>query len=39
VRVHAMDAEAVHRAMPAVLRDPTSSSAPAPPRRPADPSP
>ena len=39
VRVHAMDAEAAQRAMPAVPRDPTSSSAPAPPHRPADPSP
>ena len=39
VRVHAIDAEAAQRAMPAVLRDPTSSSAPAPPHRPADPSP
>jgi hypothetical protein len=39
VRVHAMDAEAAQRAMPAVQRDPTSSSAPAPPHRPADPSP
>jgi hypothetical protein len=39
VRVHAMDAEASQRAMPGVPRDPTSSSAPAPPHRPADPSP
>jgi hypothetical protein len=38
VRVHAMDAEAAHRAMPAVSRDPTSSSAPALPPPPADPS-
>ena len=39
VRVHAMDAEAAQHAMPAVQRDPTSSSAPAPPHPPADPSP
>jgi hypothetical protein len=39
VRVHAMDAEAAQRPMPAVPRDPTSSSAPAPPHQPADPSP
>ena len=39
VRVHTMDAEAAQRAMPAVPRDPTSSSAPAPLRQPADPSP
>jgi hypothetical protein len=39
VRVHAMDAAAAQRAMPAVPRDPTSSSALAPPHRPADPSP
>ena len=39
VRVHAIDAEAAQRATPTVPRDPTSSSAPAPPHRPADPSP
>jgi hypothetical protein len=39
VRVHVMDAEAAQRAMPGVPRDPTSSSAPAPLHRPADPSP
>ena len=39
VRVHTMDAEAAQRAMPAVPKDPTSSNAPAPPHRPADPSP
>ena len=39
VRVHTMDAEAAQRPMPAVSRDPTSSSAPVPPHRPADPSP
>ena len=39
VRVHAMDAAAAQRARPAVPRDPTSSSAPAPPHRPVDPSP
>jgi hypothetical protein len=39
VRVHAMDTEAAQRAIPAVQRDPTSSSAPVPPHRPADPFP
>ena len=39
VRVHTMDTEAAQGAMPAVPQDPTSSNAPAPPHRPADPSP
>ena len=39
VRVHAMDTEVAQRAMPVVPRDPTSSSALAPPHPLADPSP
>ena len=39
VRVHSMDAEAAQHTMPAVPRDPTSSSAPAPLHQPADPCP
>ena len=39
VRVHAMDAEAAQDPLPAVQKDPTSSSAPAPRRPPADPCP
>ena len=39
VRVHSMDAEVAQRTMPAVPRDPTASSAPAPRHQPADPCP
>jgi len=39
VRVHSMEEDAAQRAMPAVQRDPTSSSAPGPRHRPADPCP
>ena len=39
VRVHSMEADAVPHAMPAVPRDPTTSSAPAPLHQPADPCP
>jgi hypothetical protein len=39
VRVRAVDTEAAQRAMPAVPRDPTSSSAPGPPHPPVDLSP
>jgi len=39
VRVHSMDEDAAQRPMPAVPRDPTSSSAPTPQHRPADPRP
>jgi hypothetical protein len=39
VRVHAMDAEMAQRVMPAVPRDPTSSSVPGPPHLPGDPCP
>ena len=39
VRVHPMEEDAAQRPMPAVPRDPTSSSAPAPLHRPADPCP
>lgn len=39
VRVHSMEADAAHRPMPAVQRDPTSNSTPAPRHQPADPCP
>jgi len=39
VRVHSMDADAAPHAMPAVPRDPITSSAPAPLHQPADPCP
>ena len=39
VRVHSLDADAAPRAMPAVPKDPTASSAPVPLHPPADPCP
>ncbi len=39
VRVHSMDVEAAQRTIPAVPRDPTAGSTPAPRQRPADPCP
>ena len=39
VRVHSLEDDAVQNPMPAVPRDPTASSAPAPLRQPADPCP
>jgi hypothetical protein len=39
VRVHPMEEEAAQRPMPAVPKDPTASSAPAPLHQPADPCP
>ena len=39
VRVHSMDEEAAQHTMPAVPRDPTASSVPAPRQQPAEPCP
>jgi len=39
VRVYSMDAEAAQHTMPAVPRDPTASSVPAPRQQPAEPCP
>ena len=39
VRVHPMDADAAQRPMPAVPRDPTASSVPAPRQQPTEPCP